>query len=172
MPSEIRKTIFKTMEYYRKLLKPDNKKWKVLEIGIDGDPKPGGNYKYFGIGNDYKTLDILKRVNPDIVADICDTKLPKEQWDLIIFSQTIEHIFDFRSSIKECHRLLKKGGFLIIDCPFLYPYHGIEGKEGYGDYWRISHTAIKKLLEEVGFEIEKIELVNNMLTSAMVRKEK
>lgn len=167
--SEIRKAVFKIMEHYKRLLKPDNKGWKVLEVGIDGDPRPGGNYKYFGIGNDYKTLDILKRVSPDIVADICDTKLPGENWNLIIFSQTLEHIFDFRAAIKECYRLLKPGGFLIIDCPFIYPYHAVGG---YDDYWRISHTAMKKLLEEVGFKFGKAVSVNKILTSAMVRKPK
>ena len=172
MPTELRKTIFKMMEHYERLLKPKNRQWKILEVGIDGDPKPGGNYKYFGAGNDYKTLDILERVDPDIVADICDTKLPKEEWDLIILSQTIEHIFDFRAAIKECHRLLKPGGFLIIDCPFYYPYHGIEGKEGYDDYWRISHTAMKELLNEIGFEFGKTVAADKILTSAMVRKAK
>ena len=170
MASEMRKAIFGAMEHYKRILKPNNKGWKVLEVGIDGDPKPGGNYKYFGIGNDYKTLDIIERVNPDIVADICDTKLPGEDWNLIILSQTIEHIFNFRAAIKECYRLLKSGGFLIIDCPFFYPYHGVEGKEGYGDYWRISHTAMKILVEEVGFEYGKVANFNEILTSAMVRK--
>jgi len=170
MASEMRKAIFGAMEHYKRILKPNNKGWKVLEVGIDGDPKPGGNYKYFGIGNDYKTLDIIERENPDIVADICDTKLPKEEWNLIILSQTIEHIFDFKAAIKECYRLLKSGGFLIIDCPFFYPYHGVAGKEGYGDYWRISHTAMKILVEEVGFEYGKVANFNEILTSAMVRK--
>jgi len=169
MASEVRKAIFKIMEHYKRLLRPDNRGWKVMEVGIDGDPMPGGNYKYFGIGNDYKTLDILERVKPDIVADICNTKLPKEKWDLIILSQTLEHIFDFRSAIKECYRLLKPGGFFIVDCPFIYPYHGVDG---YDDYWRISHTAMKRLLEEVGFEIGKTASVNDLLTSAMVRKPK
>jgi len=172
MPSEMRIAIFGAMEHYKRLLKPENKGWKVLEVGIDGDPKPGGNYKYFGIGNEYKTLDILKRVNPDIVADICDTKLPKEKWDLIILSQTLEHIFDFKASIKECYRLLKFNGYLIVDCPFFYPYHGVRGDEGYEDYWRISHTAMKRLLEEVGFKHGKAACFNDILTSAMVRKAK
>jgi len=170
MASEMRLAVFGAMEHYKRILKPDNKEWKVLEVGIDGDPKPGGNYKYFGIGNDYKTLDIIERVNPDIVADICDTKLPGEDWNLIILSQTIEHIFNFRAAIKECYRLLKSGGFLIIDCPFFYPYHGVSGKEGYEDYWRISHTAMKILVEEVGFEYGKVANFNEILTSAMVRK--
>lgn len=155
------------MEKYRRKLQPDNKKWKVLEIGIDGDPKPGGNYRYFGIGNEYRTLDKLDKVNPDYVADICDTKMPSGEWDLIIFSHTIEHIFDFKSAIKECFRMLKPGKFLIIDCPWQDEYHA---QPGYDDYWRISHTAMQKLLEEAGFEHGSMSLVNGILTSGIVRK--
>jgi len=167
MPSKIRESIFEVMKHYRRKLHPDNKHWKVLEIGIDGDPKPGGNYKYFGIGNDYKTLDKLESTNPDIVADICNSKLPSKQWDLIIFSQTLEHIYDFRKALEECHRLLKKGGFLIVDCPFVYEYHG---KSGYDDYWRISHKALQILLSEIGFEHGNCGLINDILTSAIARK--
>jgi len=165
--SEVREAVFKTMKGYSKKLNPHNKGWKVLEVGIDGDPKPGGNYKYFGVGNDYKTLDILERLQPDIVADICDTGLPSEEWDLIILSQTLEHIFDFKKAIKECHRLLKKGGFLIVDCPFICKYHGLSG---YDDYWRISHKALQILLNNLDFEYGNCGLVDDILTSAIARK--
>jgi len=165
--TEMRKTIIETMEHYRKKLYPDNKHWKVLEIGIDGDPRPGGNYRLFGVGNDYKTMDILERLQPDIVADICNSGLPSNQWDLIIFSQTLEHVFDFKKALEECHRLLKKGGFLIVDCPFVYEYHG---QSGYDDYWRISHKALQKVLNDIGFESGKCGLINSILTSAIARK--
>ena len=165
--SKIRDAIFETMEYYRTKINPDNKQWKVLEIGIDGDPRPGGNYRLFGVGNDYKTLDILERTNPDIVADICDSGLPSEEWDLIIFSQTLEHIFNFRKAIEECYRLLKKGGFLIVDCPFVCDYHG---QSGYDDYWRISHKALQIILNDIGFEYGNCGLINGILTSAIARK--
>lgn len=167
MASEIREKIFKTMERYRRKINPDNKQWKVLEIGIDGDAKPGGNYRLFGIGNDYKTMDILERVKPDIVADICDSGLPDNEWDLIIFSQTLEHVFDFKKALKECHRLLKPGGFLIVDCPFMWKYHG---QYDYDDYWRISHKALQILLNEIGFEYGNCELIDGILTSAIARK--
>lgn len=167
MTSEVRQSIFETMKMYRRKLNPDNRQWKVLEVGIDGDPRPGGNYKYFGVGNDYKTLDILEKTKPDIVADICDSGLPSEKWDLIILSQTLEHIYDFRKAIEECHRLLKKGGFLIIDCPFVYEYHG---QPGYDDYWRISHKALQRILNEIGFEYGNCRLINDILTSAIARK--
>ena len=165
--TEMRKTIIETMEHYRQKLYPDNKHWKVLEIGIDGDPRPGGNYRLFGVGNDYKTMDILERLQPDIVADICNSGLPSNEWDLIIFSQTLEHVFDFKKALEECHRLLKKGGFLIVDCPFVYEYHG---QSGYDDYWRISHKALQKVLNDIGFESGKCGLINDILTSAIAKK--
>jgi SAM-dependent methyltransferase len=170
MASEIREVIFKSMERYQKLLKPINKGWKVLEVGIDGDPLPGGNFQYFGVGNDYKTLDVLPRLHPNILADICDTKLPGGEWDLIILSQTIEHIFNWQDAIKESYRLLKDGGFLIVDCPFMCAYHGVLSTEGYDDYWRISHTALQKVLNEVGFKFGNASIDQGVLTTAMVRK--
>ena len=169
MASEIRKAIWEVMEKYRGILKPDNKNWKIMEVGINGDPKPGGNHKYFGKGNDYKTLDNLERVKPDIVADICDTKLPGNDWDLIILSQTLEHIFDFRPAIPECFRLLKPGGHLIVDCPWINPYHGLSA---YDDYWRISHKAMEKLLSAAGFEYDEVFLWKDILTIALARKPK
>lgn len=170
MASEIREVIFKSMERYQKLLNPINKGWKVLEVGIDGDPLPGGNFQYFGVGNDYKTLDILPRLHPNILADICDTKLPGDEWDLIILSQTLEHIFNWQDAVKESYRLLKKGGFLIVDCPFMCVYHGVQGTEGYEDYWRISHKALQRVLNEIGFEFGNASIDEGVLTTAMVRK--
>lgn len=169
MTSEIRKAIWETMEKYRGILKPDNKKWKVMEVGIDGDPKPGGNHKYFGKGNDYQTLDNLERVQPDIVADICKTNLQGNSWDLIILSQTLEHIYNFKPAIPECFRLLKPNGHLIVDVPWLHSYHGLPA---YDDYWRISHKALKKLLENAGFECREVHLWKDILSTALARKPK
>jgi SAM-dependent methyltransferase len=161
MPSEVRLKIFESMEEYRKWLDPDNKGWKVLEVGIDGDTKPGGNFQYFGKGNIYKTLDYLPRLYPDYVADITDTKMPEKEWDLIICSQVLEHVFEYSKAISEIFRMLKKGGYAILDCPWNYPYHG---QDGYDDYWRISHIALRRLMEEAGFEIMECRLCDQLVT--------
>ena len=164
--SVIRQEIGQVMNAYREQLKPDNKNWKVLEVGIDGDPKPGGNFKRFGIGNTYETLDILKRVQPTYVADIQDTKLKKEKFDLIICIQTLEHLYSPKKAIKEIFRLLKKGGYAILDNPWIYEYHP---HPSYPDYWRISPTAMKKMMQEAGFEIMECKL-GKLLVHALGRK--
>jgi SAM-dependent methyltransferase len=154
------------MEEYRKILNPDNRGWDILEIGIDGDELPSGNYKYFGQGNNFKTLDFLPRLNPDIVADICDNDLPAESWDLIICSQVLEHLFEPMKAVSQIYRLLKPGGYAILDSPWDYPYHGLPD---YDDYWRISDKALSKMAEVVGFEIMVCK-INNPLTTLLCQK--
>jgi SAM-dependent methyltransferase len=152
---------------YAKLLQPDNRGWKVMEVGIAGDEKPGGNYKLFGNGNDYQTLDVIAKYEPDILADICDTKLDGDNWDVIILSNTLEHVFNYQKALKECFRLLKKGGVLIFDIPFMYPYHPDPDFE---DYWRLSPSAFRDVLNLIGFDVEVCQLVGGILTTGLARK--
>lgn len=165
--THLRDQVHKAMDVYRMYLNPDNLDWKVMEVGIDGDERPGGNYKLFGVGNDYKTLDFLPRLAPDIVADICDTKLPESEWDLIILSQTLEHVKDPRKAVAECHRLLKPKGHLIVDIPFQYMYHGLPE---YDDYWRMTDKGLSLLLREVGFTVLFSSIYEEVLASALARK--
>ena len=109
MPTDLRTQVIACMYAYAETLEPMDKGLKVLEVGIAGDEKPGGNYKLFGLGNDYKTLDIISSYEPDIVADICDTGLPASEWDIIILSNDLEHIWDYKKALRECYRLLKPG---------------------------------------------------------------
>ena len=111
--SAVRAEIAKVMQEYRELLKPDDKNWRVLEVGIDGDPPPGGNYRRFGTGNRYETLDILARVKPTYVADIQGTKLEKEMFDIIICIQTLEHLYSPKKQSKKCLDCLKKEDMLF-----------------------------------------------------------
>lgn len=154
----LRQEVTKFIEYWVSKIEPQ----KILEVGIAGDEKPGGNYKYFK-GKDYKTLDIDPRYQPDYIADICDTKLPAESFDLIILSQTIEHIFDKEKAVTECYRLLKEGGHLIVDCPWEYPYHAADD---FDDYWRISATAFTKMLRR----FKKVETIQGKYCSSALAK--
>lgn len=122
----------------------------VLDVGIAGDEPPSGNFKYWK-GVNFKTLDVDPQYKPDIVADIT---LPSQvqkfrgQFDLIIISNVIEHVFRKEAAIRNAYDMLRPGGYLIIDCPWVYPYHA---EDNFDDYWRISATAMQKLLEYTGF---------------------
>ncbi len=167
MLSELRQLVIKTMLSYRDVIMPDDKGWECLEVGIDGDERPSGNFNVFGQGNKWATMDNVAHLRPDIVADLCDTGLEAERFDLVIVSQTLEHIYDFNKAINESARILKAGGYLIIDCPFMYPFHGTGD---YGDYWRLSHQALRKQLQQAGLQVISCNIYGDILTSALAKK--
>ncbi len=124
------------------------KGYSVLDIGIAGDPRPSGWYNLWGrrANQDlYHTLDIDKRLEPTIVGDITKrTPIDDSTYDLVICSQTLEHLWDFRAAIAEIYRITRN--VAIIDVPFVYKYHREPN-----DYWRFSKEAMHRLLEEAGF---------------------
>jgi SAM-dependent methyltransferase len=145
---------------------------EILEVGLAGDEKPSGSYRFFGKGNKWKTLDIDPKWEPDIVADICDSGLESNSFDLVIMTQTIEHIWDFRKALSEIHRLTRK--YAIIDCPFMYVFHQDKIRSSrpwqeWDDYWRFTPAGFKKLLEGAGFRDVKISFMP-LLSLALCQK--
>lgn len=49
-----------------------------------------------------------------LTGDICDAALPDESFDAIVSNQTIEHVRDLDAMFKQCIRMLKRGGRLIL----------------------------------------------------------
>jgi len=146
------------MELYHRKISPNNKKWKVLSIESGIKSTDDYIYRQFGVGNDFFAMSILS-----------DSEVPKEKWDLIIMSQSLQYIFDFEGLIEECYGMLKPGGFFIVDCPLVAEY---SGNNKYEDYWRISHKALQRILNDIGFEYGNCGLINGVLTSALARKGK
>lgn len=116
----------------------------LLYCGLAGDP-PGGEYAPMFPNFNIKTFDIDACWRPDIVGDITKTTFEDESWDVIVCVQTLEHIPNLFDVSPETSRILKKGGFLIIDSPWMYPYHG---EPQFGDYWRLTKDAFKVLFEK------------------------
>ena len=137
---------------------------KVLEIGIGGDKElPSENFKYFPATN-YYTMDVCREYKPTYVGDITSMPFDDNTYDLLICTQTLEHVWDTRKALAECYRVLKPGGRLLVDMPWQYPYHTDPD-----DYWRISHTALRRIAVEVGFSCES-RIINDILTVAECRK--
>lgn len=89
----------------------------ILDIGIAGDVYPGGNAYLFQDSN-YETLDIDPQFNPTHVADVRALPFEDNTYDLIIFTCVIEHIVEDREkAIKECYRVVKPGGTVVIVAP-------------------------------------------------------
>jgi hypothetical protein len=144
----------------------------ILEVGIAGDEKPSGSYKFFGQGNKWTTADIERRWNPDIVCDITDSKIPDNEYDLVIMTQALEHIYEYKKALSELYRITKE--YLVIDCPWMFPFHRdkvrpVNDWKDWDDYWRFSPTAMWKLLKGAGFKDVEV-IFENEFTLCLARK--
>lgn len=168
MPSPTRQQIHIYMKTISEQIPLEGK--DVLDIGTAGNPAEGENREWFGAkAKSYTTLDKLEQLNPDIVTDITDADLDDEQFDVIILSQTIEHIYNFKDALKECYRILTPGGYFIVDCPGPQGT-GYHAENGYEDYWRMTTPALVKACQEVGFDIWTEECKQTDLLSFVVAK--
>jgi len=115
---------------------------KVLDIGCGNKP-----YKEFFTGCQYTGLDItLKGASPDIICDSMALPIKDLLSDIVFTSQVIEHVPDPVSMVRECFRILKPGGVLILTGPFYWPLH----EEPY-DFFRFTKYGLENLMRGSGF---------------------
>lgn len=153
------------MEHYARKLQLEDA--LILDVGIGGDPKPSSNYRFFGAGNTWETMDCDPMYEPTHVGDIRETELEAETYDMIIISHTIEHMTSPWKAPHEAYRLLKKGGHLIIDSPWNYPYHP---DDNFDDYQRFTHKGLEAMCREAGFEIVESKLLTQYATCLAHKK--
>jgi SAM-dependent methyltransferase len=96
--------------------------------------------------------DVLHPVegNPDatIIADLTRADhLPSDCYDSIIFTQTLQFIYDIRTVITTLHRILKPGGILLATASGMAKL-SLEDFNRWGEYWRFTSQSAKLLFEE------------------------
>ena len=67
----------------------------------------------------YLTAD-LESPLADIKMDIQDMPFPENEFDVIICNHVLEHVPDDRKAMHEIFRVLKKGGFAVLQVPTNY----------------------------------------------------
>ena len=126
-------------------------------------PQASGVMLDFGCGGQpYRSLfetRVHKYIGADVAAAIgvsldlvitpgAPLELDCQSVDTVLSTQTLEHVYDFRSYLAECHRLLRPGGNLILTVPMQWRMH-----EAPFDYWRFTKYGIRAALLEQGFDV-------------------
>ena len=97
--------------------------------------------------------DVLHKVegNPDatIIADLSSADhLPSNAFDTIIFTQTLQFIYDIKSTVATLYRILKPGGVILATASGMAQISR-EDFEQWGEYWRFTSMSMRLLFEEV-----------------------
>jgi ubiquinone/menaquinone biosynthesis C-methylase UbiE len=96
--------------------------------------------------------DILHKVegNPDatIVADLSNAnRLSSNTFDTIIFTQTLQFIYDIKSTVATLYRILKPSGVVLATMAGMAQISR-EDFEMWGEYWRFTSLSARYLFEE------------------------
>jgi ubiquinone/menaquinone biosynthesis C-methylase UbiE len=75
-------------------------------------------------------------------------------FDAIIFTQTLQVIYDIRTTISTLYRLLKPGGVLLVTASGMAQL-SLEDFDKWGEYWRFTSKSARLLFEE-RFPAEKV----------------
>ena len=133
--------------YYIEKFLTENKhliKGRVLEIGDNA-------YTLHYGGKNVTQSDVLHvawaNETVTFVGDLSDVpQIPSDSFDCIILTQTLHFIYDFKAALYACHRILKKGGVLLLTVPGISHIDKGEWK----DYWLWAFTdkSMRRLLSE------------------------
>jgi len=83
-----------------------------------------------------------------IIADLTKADhLPSNVFDVILFTQTLQVIYDTRTTIATLYRILKPGGVLLATASGMAQL-SLEDFDKWGEYWRFTSLSARLLFEE------------------------
>lgn len=116
-------------------------------VEISGDGQAGrewGSYRSLG----YPEFDLC--------AELGDVG----SYDVVICEQVLEHVVDPAGAVRNLYELCAPGGNVVVSTPFLIKVHELP-LYGMFDYWRFTPRGLRLLLEQAGFEVDRVDTWGN-----------
>ncbi|MCH8337797.1 MAG: class I SAM-dependent methyltransferase [Chloroflexi bacterium] len=88
----------------------------------------------------------------DCVGDALKLPFGNGSFRLVLSQETMEHVADPFQAVREMQRVLGANGILYLQVPFVLGYHPDPE-----DYWRFTHSGLRRLIEQAGLQCERIE---------------
>jgi SAM-dependent methyltransferase len=137
---------------------------RVLEVGDDGYTRKFG-------GPRVTRRDVLHVTggNPraTFVGDVTDPRvLPDNAFNCIIFTQTLQLIYDVRAAVVQLHRALAPGGVALVTAPGISQIDRGEWENTW--FWSFTPTAMERLFGDVfGSDAVMVRRYGNVFAATM-----
>ena len=119
---------------------------KILDIGGKKNVKRGVfDIEQYPLVVEYVNIDA--NTNPDYLCDATAIPVQDTSYDGVILAEVLEHVPHPDKVLREAHRVLKKGGYLLLTTPFMFRVHA----DPY-DYTRFTGYWYQEVLTGVGFK--------------------
>ncbi len=118
--------------------------FKILNVG-SGDQTGLGAKLWKHSSGQVVNIDIQDGDTVDVVGDTHDLPFVDNSFDSVIMQAVLEHLHTPEVAISEAFRVLKPGGFIYLEVPFLQGFHADPH-----DYFRFTQVGLNSILKNKG----------------------
>jgi SAM-dependent methyltransferase len=93
------------------------------------------------------TTDVIIGRRTDVVADAHNLPFPDDFFDAIIIQAVLEHVIDPRRCVEEIRRVLRHGGLVYAETPFMQQVH--MGRYDFTRFTSLGHRWLFREFEEI-----------------------
>jgi SAM-dependent methyltransferase len=136
----------------------------VLDVGCGAQPYRcllGPSARYLGIDTADAKPDFGYEIRDTVYFEGDSWPVNSESVDVVLCTETLEHVLQPRKLLAEAHRALVPGGRLLLTVPFAARWHFVPH-----DYWRFTPSSLRYLLETAGFADVAVYARGNAFTVA------
>jgi len=153
--------------YVDQVVKKTDIQGTVLEVGsynVNGSVRP--LFKDTSRFLNYTGIDMREGPDVDVVMNSNALNYPDESWDVVVSCDTLEHDSRPWESIKEFYRVLRPGGWVVM----LSAGIGFHEHPYPDDYWRVTVSGMRELMQYGGFDVLNSQIVPPNLVGGVGRK--
>ncbi|MEW6544186.1 MAG: methyltransferase domain-containing protein [Nitrospirota bacterium] len=97
-------------------------------------------------------LDLLTGEQVDVQGDVLSLPFQDQTVDTVVCTGVLEHVADPHRAVAEFYRVMKPGGRIFVEAPFMQTVHASPG-----DYSRWTRDGLGRLM--TGFEVQSCHVV-------------
>lgn len=121
---------------------------RILDVGCGSQPY---RHLFEGRCREYVGCDLHPRDPAIVNCPADDLAFGDAEFDAVVCFQVLEHVPEPWNVLKECSRVLKPGGKLLLTAPFMFPHHPSPT-----DFYRYTHEGLRHLAQRVGIEVDQV----------------
>jgi|WetSurMetagenome_2_1015567.scaffolds.fasta_scaffold30568_3 ubiquinone/menaquinone biosynthesis C-methylase UbiE len=137
---------------------------EILDYGAGKSPYKNLFKNKFSIYKTADYFDTMIEYNIESCDYLIDTQqktdIEENSFDIVLFTEVMEHIYEPEKALNEINRILKPNGYLLGSVPFVQDEHVMPY-----DFYRYTSVSLNKMFKESGFEVIRFDYLGDCISA-------